>query len=68
MSSLSLRVLELFNENRLSFHETENLLLALSNQTIQKIIPMKTKKRQTKIFIPPHLPTNMSGLTIEHQI
>lgn len=70
MSSLSMRVLELFDEKKLSFHETEKLLRAISSHSFTNVI-IKNKrydKKPTEIYIPPHFSSYMDGYTLEKQI
>lgn len=68
MSSLSLRVLELFDENRLSFDETEKLLQAISSVSIKKLSIHTKPKIENHIHIPPHFSSYMNGYTIDNQI
>jgi len=67
MSSLSMKVLELFDENRLSFDEAENILEALSARTIISYPIQQSIKRNrvSHSFIPPHQPSYMNGFTLE---
>ena len=68
MSSLNLRVLELFDDKRISFDETEQLLKAISFSRLTVGNLLKPKFKKQDLYIPPHASSYMNSNTMQKQI